>query len=419
MACCVPMRQDGAERRAPSPGTTFPPQHFLPSDGDARPLTATLARMKLFSCDNCQQTLYFENSRCVSCGSALGYCPEAATLATLHAGANPGGTPNDSAPTFEIQLPNNDTRRYRLCRNSREQEACNWLVPAEDVSEYCRSCALSEIIPDLSDPANDQAWRRIEAAKRRLLYTLYALKLPVVPKAELEQGGLAFRFLKGTGDEPVMTGHDDGIITLNVDEADFAFRENMREKMGEGYRTVLGHLRHEIGHYYWDRLVAGAPPLERFRALFGDERQSYEEAVDRHYEYGPPASWQQSFVSAYATMHPWEDWAETWAHYLHMVDTLETAKSHGLTVRAQANQKTGDAPERIATERLAFFDFESLSSGWNALTLAMNSLNRSMGMKDAYPFVLSPKALEKLRFVHEIVQAERAKAAQSPVGAAA
>jgi hypothetical protein len=178
----------------------------------------------------------------------------------------------------------------------------------------------------------------------------------------------------------------------------------MREKMGEGYRTVLGHLRHEIGHYYWDRFVRDGALLESFREMFGDERQDYAEALERHYESGPPADWNESFISAYASMHPWEDWAETWAHYLHMVDTLETAKSHGLTVRAPAADTPG---ERIATDRLAFFDFESLTTGWNAVTLALNSLNRSMGMKDAYPFVLSARVLGKLRYVHECVQSRR------------
>jgi hypothetical protein len=290
----------------------------------------------------------------------------------------------------------------RPCRNAREHDACNWLVPADGAAEFCASCALSEVIPDLSDPYNDQVWRRIEAAKRRLLYTLFALKLPVAARAGGAHG-LAFRFLKGTEEAPVMTGHDDGVITLNVDEADFAFRENMREKMGEGYRTVLGHLRHEIGHYYWDLLVRDGGRLEDFRAAFGDERRSYEEALEHHYEFGPPLGWNESFISAYATMHPWEDWAETWAHYLHMVDTLETAKSHGLTVRVPAAEKPG---ERIATERLAFFDFDALTTGWNAVTLAMNSLNRSMGMKDAYPFVLTAPVLAKLRFVHELIRAQ-------------
>ena len=340
--------------------------------------------MKLFSCDNCHQTLYFENDHCVGCHAPVAYDPDGARLVLLREPA-------------------------RLCRNGREGQACNWLRPAGSNAEYCASCALSEVIPDLSVAANDQAWRRIEAAKRRLLYTLFSLKLPVVPRAARPDVGLAFRFLKGTEDEPVMTGHDDGVITLNIDEADFAFRENMREKMGEGYRTVLGHLRHEIGHYYWDRLVRDAEALDSFRALFGDERQGYEEALERHYNSGAPANWNESFISAYASMHPWEDWAETWAHYLHLVDTLETARSHGLTVRAPAAEKPG---ERIATDRLAFGDFEALSAGWNALTLALNSLNRSMGMKDAYPFVLSPRVLEKLRYVHELVCA---RAARSPI----
>jgi hypothetical protein len=216
---------------------------------------------------------------------------------------------------------------------------------------------------------------------------------------------VAFHFLRGTEEHPVMTGHDDGVITLNIAEADFAFRENMREKMGEAYRTLLGHLRHEIGHYYWDRLIKDGPRLGNFRALFGDESQSYEEAIKRHYEQGAPVDWQTNFVSAYASMHPWEDWAETWAHYLHIIDTLETAKSHGLTVRMPAADKKG---ERIVTDALAFRDFEALTAGWNALTLAMNSLNRSMGMKDAYPFVLSPQVLGKLRYVHELVQESRA-----------
>jgi hypothetical protein len=332
--------------------------------------------MKLFSCDNCQQTLYFENNLCVNCGRKVAYQPESAQLATLKEGD-------------------------RQCRNALEREACNWLTPSPE-AEYCKSCALSSVVPDLSDVANELAWRRIEAAKRRLLYTLCALKLPVVSREEQPDGGLTFRFLKGTADAPVMTGHDAGVITLNVDEADFAFRENMREKMGEGYRTVLGHLRHEIGHYYWDRLVSGdAGRLAAFRAAFGDERQSYEAALARHYEHGAPADWGESFISAYASMHPWEDWAETWAHYLHMVDTLETARSHGLAVSAPAADRRG---ERIATEWLSDGDFDSLTTGWNAVTLALNSLNRSMGMKDVYPFVLSPAVLAKLRFIHELIR---------------
>jgi hypothetical protein len=368
---------------------------------DAAAIAAHGRAMKLFSCDHCQQTLFFENNRCVSCGDAVGYAPDIARLVTLRPAAA-------DANVYEVAMPNNEVQRYRQCRNTRDYDACNWLVPAASEGEYCQSCVLSEVIPDLSVPANDAAWRRIEAAKRRLLYTLYALRLPVE--------GLSFKFLKGTEDEPVMTGHEDGVITLNVDEADFAFRENMREKMGEAYRTVLGHLRHEIGHYYWDRLIADAGKLDLFRGCFGDETASYEEALERHYQYGPHPNWGEWFISAYASMHPWEDFAETWAHYLHMVDTLETAKSHGLTVRMPATDKPA---ERIVTDRLAFFDFEALVSGWNAVTLAMNSLNRSMGMKDAYPFVLTPAVLGKLRFVHELVQSQRRDQSQPTVNVAA
>jgi len=336
-----------------------------------------LADMKLFTCDHCRQTLYFENSRCIQCDAQLVYHPGRAQLATLAPGE-------------------------RLCRNGVERDACNWLADGD--GDYCQSCALSELIPDLSDPANERAWRRIEAAKRRLLYTLHALKLPVESRVTRPEGGITFHFLRGTDAAPVMTGHDAGVITVNVDEADSAFRENMRQKMGEGYRTVLGHLRHEIGHYYWDRLVAATRWLAPFRQKFGDERSSYEDAIARHYGDGPPADWVERHVSAYASMHPWEDWAETWAHYLHMIDTLETARSHGLTVREPAREHAG---ARVVTDRLAFSDFESLSSGWNVVTLALNSLNRSMGVEDAYPFVLSPAVLEKLRFVHELVLAPR------------
>jgi hypothetical protein len=357
--------------------------------------------MKLFACDNCQQTLYFENSRCVNCGEAQGYAPELARLVTLRR------SPDGAADTFETPLTNYHAAdrpppRYRLCRNAREHDACNWLVPADEDMAFCRSCALSEIIPDLSVASNQSAWRRIEAAKRRLLYTLFALRLPVRSRIEDADRGLAFRFLKGTEDAPVMTGHDNGVITLNVDEADFAFRENMREKMGEGYRTVLGHLRHEIGHYYWGLLVAESNLLADFRKLFGDERANYEEALERHYSRGAPADWGATYVSAYAAMHPWEDFAETWAHYLHLVDTLETASSHGLSLRATATEKPG---ERVIIEKLAFGDFDALASGWSAVTLALNSLNRSMGMEDAYPFVLTTPVLEKLRFVHRLVHA--------------
>jgi len=358
--------------------------------------------LKIFACDNCGHVLFFENDRCTNCGKAVGYCVETQDLATLSAAPAEG-------VTYEVAV-GADKRSYRSCKNAFEDHACNWLVPSESESTFCRSCALTEIIPDLSEASNRQAWIDIERAKRRLIYTIDGLKLPLASRLEEPEVGLAFRFLRSSEGNQVMTGHADGVVTLNVAEAESAFCENMREKMGEAYRTVLGHLRHESGHYYWDRLVRDGNLLEAFRKEFGDETLDYQEAVKRHYEQGSPANWAETCISAYATMHPWEDWAETWAHYMHMVDTLETAKSHGLTVLVPGAEQKG---ERIATHNLAFRDFESLSAGWHAVTIALNSLNRSMGMKDVYPFVVSPRVQDKLRFIHEVVHARRAEAPKS------
>jgi hypothetical protein len=200
----------------------------------------------------------------------------------------------------------------------------------------------------------------------------------------------------------VFTGHDDGLITINVAEADDVQRERQRAAQNEPYRTLLGHFRHESGHYYWDRLVEHSDRLQAFRELFGDERESYADAMKRHYESGPPANWQRDFVSAYATMHPWEDWAETWAHFLHIVDTLETATSAGL--RLQPRRR--DEPSLAATSSLEvrnILDFDKLIDEWLPLTYVMNNLSRGLGLSDSYPFVLSAAAIRKLRFVSETV----------------
>jgi hypothetical protein len=353
--------------------------------------------VRLFTCESCKGVLFFENSRCMTCNHPIGYCPEAAKLVPL-----PEAAPAPDAPvTVEVSLPGGTREKFLQCKNFAEHGICNWLVRAADNEPYCLSCRLTEVIPDLTDVKNRQAWAEVESAKRRLVYTLRALQLPVLSKGENAEAGLSFRFLRGTKEAPVTTGHAEGLITLNVAEADAAYRENMREKLGEAYRTVLGHLRHEIGHYYWDRLVRDGGHIAPCRALFGDESASYEAAIQRHYGEGPPPNWAETFISAYATMHPWEDWAETWAHYLHMLDTLETAKSHGLTVRIPGQS---NASAKVSTDQLKFGDFEGLMSGWQAVTVALNSLSRSMGMKDVYPFVLSQPVRDKLRFVHDLIQ---------------
>ena len=340
--------------------------------------------MKLFSCV-CEQLVFFESVACIRCGRTLAFVPDRGLVQAM----------DEDASVWRPAAEDGNQSRYRPCRNAREHAVCNWAVPVDDPEEYCRSCRLNRTIPDLGVPGAKEAWHRLEIAKRRLVYTLLDLDLPV--------DGLAFSFLK---DDPaaavkVFTGHSDGVITINVAEADAPFRERMREQLGETYRTLLGHFRHEIGHYYWQRLVDGGPRLAEFRARFGDERADYAAAQRRHYDAGPPPDWPERFVSAYASMHPWEDWAETWAHYLHMVDTLETARSFGLALKPRP---ASDAPAEppVAVRRLDPRSFDGLMTGWFPLTIAMNGLNRSMGLPDPYPFVLAPPAVEKLRFVHDV-----------------
>jgi hypothetical protein len=351
--------------------------------------------VKLFSCPKCSGVLFFENTVCTACEQPVGYAPELARLVALPANGAAG-------QPFSVPVAGSKPVQYSSCGNFVQHDACNWLVRNDDNQPLCRSCRLTEPNAELTNDENRAAWLEVERAKRRLLYTLHQLGLPVVTKQEDAAAGLLFRFQRGTDQQPVMTGHDNGVITLNLAEASASYRENMREKLGEAYRTVLGHLRHEIGHYYWDRLIRATPTLSAFRDRFGDPDQSYQEALQRHYGAGPPANWPESFISAYATMHPWEDWAETWAHYLHVVDTLETAKSHGLSVRTPG-RKSG---KQVTAEAVSFQDYESLRASWQAVTLALNDLNRSMGMQDVYPFAPSPVVHEKLRFVHDVIRSQ-------------
>ena len=261
------------------------------------------------------------------------------------------------------------------------------------------------MIPDLSLVENVANWRKIEVAKHRLFYTLLKLRLPLTTRNE-DAGGLAFDFLpvslaNGT---PVMTGHVGGLITINLAEADDSERERQRRQMGEPYRTLLGHFRHEVAHYYWDKLVKGSPSLSEFRELFGDERQDYAAALKRHYAEGAPANWSERFVTSYASVHPWEDFAESWAHYFHMVDTLETANAFGLRVRPKVSRGPDLATAVDFDPHVATMD--RIIDSWLPLTFAVNSINRSMGIPDLYPFVLAPAVMIKLSFIHKLIHTQ-------------
>ncbi len=288
---------------------------------------------------------------------------------------------------------------WHRCANS-VVAACNWVVL--EPGELCASCVLTRTRPNDDDGAALGGFAAAEAAKRRLLFELFDLELPVVGWHE-RAGGLGFDLLSSEH-EVVTTGHADGLITLDLDETDPAHRERMRVNLDEPYRTVLGHLRHEIGHYYQPLLVPpGSPAQERCREIFGDEREDYQEAMDRYYATGAPAGWEQRYVSAYATMHPWEDWAESFAHYLHVHDALQTAAAHGVRVEGPALDTADVAPLDSAPAQEPG-EIGAMLQAWIPLTYALNAISRSMGTRDLYPFVLGPQIEIKLEFIEELIR---------------
>jgi hypothetical protein len=327
-----------------------------------------------FSCPNCDdQLVFFANTECLHCGQRLGFDPEKLTLVAV-----------------------DDDTRY--CADA-AVAACNWLVP--EPGTLCRSCRLTRTRPADADTEALAAFAETEAAKRRLVFQLLDLGLPLDSWQD-RPGGLGYDLLSSAGG-PVTIGHQDGIITLDLAETDDPHREQVRQDMGEAYRTMLGHLRHETGHWYWYELVSGPGLLGPFRELFGDERADYQAAIDRHYSEGAPPGWAETFVSAYATMHPWEDWAETFAHYLHIRDTLQTAAAYGMRIDVPEVEGLEAEPEvEVDTE-----PFSAILDDWLPLTYALNAVNRSMGNDDLYPFVLSPAVVGKLTWVHERVTGGR------------
>lgn len=357
--------------------------------------------MKTFHCDKCSQQIFFENTLCFNCQSTLGYQTATRSINAF-----------EQTETGQWRSLHRDDagKLYKKCSNYVDYNVCNWMLPVDDPHALCESCQLTVVIPALSSEKNRILWARLEAAKRRLLFSLATLKLTPVSKEQAPETGLAFQFLEDgpSSSQRVMTGHDNGLITLNIAEADPSERERTREQMHERYRTLLGHFRHESGHYYFDRLVANSAWIDDYRALFGDERQDYGESLKRHYSDGPPADWASRFVSTYASSHPWEDWAETWAHYLHMLDTLETANACGLSLHPVKADEPALDNIILPTKTDAF---ESITREWFALTYVLNSLNRSIGMPDSYPFTLSTPVLEKLGFVHKVVRAQMQAAA--------
>jgi len=355
----------------------------------------TETTMKLFKCQHCGQLLYFENTVCEKCARRLGFISEIMNLSALEPTAN------------EWRALALDNKQYRFCANA-EYDVCNWLIEADAPYDFCDACRHNRMIPDTSIAENVVAWRKIEVAKHRLFYTLMKLDLPLGQKYGNDHR-LVFDFLASPPhvDGPrVMTSHDNGLITLAVEEADDAEREKRRTIMHEPYRTLLGHFRHEVGHYFWDVLVRDGGQLEASRKIFGDERADYGQALEHYYANGVWSDWQERFISAYATSHPWEDFAETWAHYLHIVDTLEMARAFGLYVHPPL-ARPGELDAQVDFDPYSVHDAAPLFETWVPLSKALNSLNRTMGLQDMYPFTLSPPVVEKLSAIHDLVHGNK------------
>ena len=356
--------------------------------------------MKIYNCDVCHELVYFENSKCLNCGSELGYLPVSDDMSVIQI---------EEEGRYRALSSLAKQTYYKKCDNYRFENVCNWMIPADEPETQCISCRLNLQLPDLSIHENRIYWHKLEIAKRRLVYSILRLGLPLYGKQVDPAAGLAFAFLRDDTwsgfkeTKKVMTGHSEGLITINLSEASDAVREKVRVKMNERYRTLLGHFRHEIGHYYWSRLVDKNDfLLDEFRNLFGDERQNYNKLLNQYYKDGPRSDWRDNFVSAYASSHPWEDWAESWAHYLHMHESLETAKSWGLSVR----YRKGETRSEVDMNSVAV-SFAEMLNQWIYLGIALNSLNRSMGMADVYPFVLSAPSIKKMEFVRKVIFAGR------------
>ncbi|MGJ7491189.1 zinc-binding metallopeptidase family protein [Variovorax sp. ZT4R33] len=385
-----------------------------PGDGLAADLRApTISRA--YQCQ-CGRPVFLGNSQCLACRTPLGYVTERLGVVPLAPATHDNAEPD----TFTV-FGDTGGKAWRRCANFLSAAGCNWMVPAPRGGDgpafnteglapgFCLSCSSTRTIPDLSVESNGDLWRKLEQAKRRLLSQLLALGLPVVTRYTDPVHGLAFDFLGNMPGGPhVLTGHEEGVITLNAEEAEDAVRERIRAEMREPYRTLVGHFRHEIGHYYWDLLVFPTPWVDDYRALFGDERADYATALRSHYENGPPADWAIRFVTSYASSHPWEDWAETWAHYLHMADTADTAMSFGVDAQnvelASDLFEPSDLWQPDHPGALKFLDF---LNGWVRLTNVLNELSRSMGQPDYYPFVLPRATVGKLQFIHQVITEQR------------
>ena len=333
-------------------------------------------------CPHCRHFVYLDTLTCPNCEAELGYH----LVTRQFYGVRHGHVVIDDMTWY-------------TCSN--REWSCNWLVREDAPAGRCFACRLTRRRPAANDTVALEKLAKTEEAKRRLLLQLGDLGMPIVPW-DVKEGGLGFDLISSLSDgKPVMIGHANGIITIDLAESLDDRREALRVRLGEPYRTILGHLRHEVGHYFQNVLLADDELWARCRALFGDERASYKDALARHYKLGAPSNWHDGFISEYATMHPWEDFAETFAHYLHITGTLQTAAVIGIHLDASVtNLRDTDVIPLVSYRDEPI---QRLLSDWEWMSQGFNRINRAMGFGDLYPFTIVGPVRHKLAFIHDIV----------------
>lgn len=361
--------------------------------------------MQTFRC-TCGNRIYFDNTVCLVCQREIGWCEACARLSGLEPAVDAGTVQPNSyrCGHSDCGQPLNKCHNYiveNICNRCDAPQlappAVNDGSPVAEIppAQLCSACQLTETIPDLSIDGNREKWARLEAAKRRLLYTLDRLGLPYADaepkltfdfKADYVPPNNAWR--NAGPKEVVYTGHAAGKVTINIREADDAIREQLRQQFQEAHRTLIGHFHHEVGHYYWEVLVLGKRERD-FIKLFRDHNAvPYADAMSAYYQNGPCENWNQSFISAYATSHPWEDFAETFGLYLDMISVLDTAAHLFKTIRVNFRSRS----------------VVPLVERFQEVGILVNEFNRTAGLIDLVPDVVVGPVVTKLEFIHTLVK---------------
>ena len=336
----------------------------------------------------CGAPVFFDSNECKACQRKIAFNP-----ATLR--FHPLEQVSNNVSSIDVEPS------WHLCENGVHYDVCNWLRPSSAESKLCFACQFNRYIPNLSRANNTRLWRVLELNKRHLLLNLITLGIPCINSWNAPNEGFLFDFLEDFRDGIeegtfVTTGYAGGIITINILEAEPLSRVAQQQASNEVYRTVLGHMRHEIGHHFFQCIKGDQMLHSNFEQKFGSSSLDYNNALAEFYASGPDVNWSEYCITAYASAHPMEDWAETWSHYLHIYDALDTAFNFGLV-----------------SENPNVLSIHDKISHWRQFSVALNEMNRSMGMSDIYPFVINAQVEDKLAFVEKAIDYLRNKSQSS------